>query len=395
MSKPLFTAEETLQAIQYGRNLANKVQLQEQEIAQKDELIANLNQQIIQYIEDKRQYSRVMQKSANASIMNLPATVVSSPEKESKPLTPRGDVNNRSPTSMSRDTQWQISQLRTELERAQEDIEFNKQKWEIYSKKEAEEREKNEKLNLALEISRDREEKLNEQLEDAKRTIIIINDDKRKLTRANESLQEEAKQHVETLQNEFKTDCKIDAHQRLSLENIALQNSIEELTRILSETRAELQEFRQHTGSPSAVKVKQEEKLETSFNEEWNQLLVDKFEFALQELMDKITHNERRNMLGKLSPRTNEKVKESYFQDYFAMLVLSIKVLLSKEDRYRHVWHHIWFEDKNELYEQCLNDGIEYHNWWIYIFSKITASLEDAIEEMYSSYDSQDLRRTL
>jgi hypothetical protein len=387
---PILSAEEAKYVIELGHMLTQKVQQLEEELKHKDEAIVSLNQQIELHINDKRQYARTtFQRSMSSSpITNLPHMLLPSETDEVK-HSPR-DVN-RSPKASDH---WHISQLKTELERAQEELELSKKNNDECEAKIAKMQEEVVHQNRELEVSRDREERLQEQLADAETSIVLAVDKKRKQSRVIKTMQEEIKKIREEQTGETVVECRVDSHARLNMENIALQNSVADLQRILSETRSELQELKQKTSS-SPAKIVQEKK-EESFSDEWNQLLREKFEQSLQVLMEQISHNERRNKFSNpSSPRNGgqpEKIKASYFEDYFAMLVLTIKVLLSKEERYRHVWHNIWFEDKNEIYEQCLNEDIEVHNWWIFIFSTIQQRLEDAIEEMYTNFDTQGLR---
>lgn len=392
-NEPQLSPDEIRQILEYGRVLAEEVGQLKEEIRHKQETIDSLVKQNEIHVNEKRQLARnpFQRAISTSSITNLPATLLHPVENdETKPPTPR-DLGPRSPRSC--DDQWHISTLRNEIERAQAQFDAARKKIEELEAKLEEYKRETNLANLHLETSKEHEHRLREELSEAERSIFLLEDDKKKLTKQVESFQEEVrKMHQE--QHNYNNEI----HAQLKQENSSLMDRIEELERILQETREELNELRMKSNVITIVREKQPEEVVI---DEWHELLREKFEQGLQELMEQIIHNEKRNKLNNpLSPRNgftsiDNEVKQSYFEDYFAMLVLSVKVLLSKEDRYRDLWHHIWFEDRDELYEKCLSEDVEVHNWWVFLFATVQQRLEDSLEELYTSSYEQSFKHTL
>ncbi|EFC42963.1 predicted protein [Naegleria gruberi] len=189
-----------------------------------------------------------------------------------------------------------------------------------------------------------------------------------------------------------------DETSQLRIENAKLRHDLEELQRILDQTREDLQILRiQSMESPRTPRVgtpRNTEKLvpqqpspvsntssadviDSKIFEEWNKLLSDKFEHNLEILKEQVVGYERKSFNNNLK---NKQQSQSFLEDYFRLMLLSVKILLSKEPRYQNtVWYKIWCDvNSEEIYSAILNNQVPIEEWWLFLYTTIQTRLEYA-----------------
>jgi len=178
---------------------------------------------------------------------------------------------------------------------------------------------------------------------------------------------------------------------QLQNENRKLLHQNEELQRILDQTRDDLQTMRLQSclESPRTPRVptpreidnpkpspRRQEQIDCQIVDEWNKLMADKFESNLSTLKEQILKYEKRAYQKKEVDTT----PQTFLEEYYRFLLLSVKLLLAKEPRYQNtVWYKIWCDiDSDDIYASILNNEIPIEEWWLFLFTTLQTRLEYA-----------------
>ena len=107
------------------------------------------------------------------------------------------------------------------------------------------------------------------------------------------------------------------------------------------------------------------------------ELVSHRFTESMKVLEEQLIHSEYHAQMNSHDAST---VASTPLKEYFRLLTLSVKMLLSYSGSYDQIWYHIWFINSDVLYRKAISNSINWHRWYTWVWVECVDILETEMQ---------------